>query len=106
MGEEPERGGVPSEVDPARGPARRATGTQGTGRREPLKTTGTRPRALRGRKGGSRAFGRHPRDKGGGRGPRGGGPGGRRRAETSQEGLNSRAVRRGRSRGCRTLGTC
>ena len=32
MGKEPERGGVPSEVDPARGPACRVTGTQGTGR--------------------------------------------------------------------------
>ena len=50
VGEEPERGGVPSEVDPARGPARRVTGTQGTGRREPL-----RPRAQgTGHRGGKR----------------------------------------------------
>ena len=48
MGEEPERGGVPSEVDPARGPARCVTGTQGTGRQEPLKTMGMGHRAWRG----------------------------------------------------------
>ena len=96
MGVEPERGGVPSEVDPARGPACHVTETQGTGRQEPLKTIGTRPRALRGGKGGGRVFGRRPQDRG--VRLRGG------KAETGQEGFNVHTRRRGRSRGCQTLG--
>ena len=73
MGVCPKGGGVPGEVEPARSPARCMTGTQGTvrggrGRREPLRTTGTRHRALRGGKGRSRAFGQHLQKEVGGRG--------------------------------------
>ena len=93
VGEEMERGGVPSEVDPARGPAHRVTGTQGAGRREPLQTTGMGHRALRGGKGGSRAFVRRLRNRGGNKGRRG------------RRGGHNRGTRRGRSRGCQTLGT-
>ena len=100
MGEEPERGGVLCEVDPARGPARCVTGTQGTGRREPLQTTGMGHRALRGGKGGSRAFGQCPRKRGGRR-SRGCDP----RKILGGKGGGSQGTRCGSSRGCRTLGT-
>ena len=70
MGECLKRGGVSSEVDLVRGPAHCATGTQGSGRggvrQESQRTTGTRCWALRGGKGGSRAFGRRLREKVGG----------------------------------------
>ena len=55
VGESPEGRGIPSEVDPARGPAVGAAGTQGRKRGGvrwgPRRTTGTRRRALRGGKG-------------------------------------------------------
>ena len=91
-------------MDPARGPARRVTGTQGRGRgvwnrREPPRTTGTGRRALGGGKGGSRVFGQHLLGRGGRR--RGGG----QTAEAEGlEGGHIRHSRHGRSQGCRTLG--
>ena len=97
VGVRPKRGGVPGEVEPARGPARRVTGARGTGRGWSPRTTGTRRRALGGGKGEGRAFGRRPRGKGG-----------RRGQTTGVEGRERggvRGTRRGRSRGCRTLGT-
>ena len=68
MGESPEGGGVPGDVDPARSPTvgaacARGDGRRGGVRRGPQRATGTRRRALRGGKGGSRAFGRRPRGR-------------------------------------------
>ena len=102
MGVSLERGGVPSEVDPARGPAHRVTGTQGTGRggrrgREPWRTMGTRCRVLRGGKGGCRAFGWRLQGKGGGRG--------QTMLAEGIKGSRIRHTRCRRSRGCQTLGT-
>ena len=104
MGESPERGGVPGDVDPASGPAVRATGTRGTGRRgggkqRPRSTVGMRRRALRGGKGGGRAFGRRLRNRGEAMGRRG-----QTALTVGLEGdsIQERKVRR--SRGCQTLG--
>ena len=103
VGEHLKRGGVPSEVDPARSPACCATGTQGMGRggrgmQGPQRTMGTRHRVLRGGKGGGRAFGQCPRRKAVGRG-------GQTGLAVGLEGDFIQERKLGRSQGCRTLGT-